>query len=601
MSYSNVFGATDTTNLIPAVPAPTAGIRQTSTPGAVAPPMMFTPDMSAAAAGRALSTPPAPHRAAPTEAKRAADAERPTSIVSAECRGYKFVSPYLWVHAIADAGNVVKAGTLVYAARRVRLDPTTQGSDFPESWLAWRNGGAGYTDLVRQSVDNEARITTATRTPAQQDAYLIRKNAFIELQTTRAASGATRDQLIAQKKAFDDREAAMLPALPATSPLLLTAATKCFLIGFKRLGSDVAILYAGAVSTKDVEGFAMLHFLEKLLSTQFAAVPRGPIVYGAARPRGIGGGAVTVGQGVSDIAPRGTYAAYPTLIGSQYSIGEIISSAISAVFHIDSKMFAETTIARSPTLVIPGQQKIRQAVTALGGVAALAGLPEMLATATASLLAEAEAAKEMPPADGDVAVAGVLTRLATMRDSMTSNFGGKIVTLTEAPAALSTAQAAIGAYGTTVQAIEASVQRLVQTEIIAKEAQLPFTGFTPSEKTAAHCLMLQRAEPLIASRRANRIPEAMTILAMAPADFATACANAKGAYEQALSSATATLSDAIARAEAIRKEIALDWYMRSWNGLPVWAWGAGGAALLIGGVVVVRVMRKKKSAAAVTK
>jgi len=84
-------------------------------------------------------------------------------------------------------------------------------------------------------------------------------------------------------------------------------------------------------------------------------------------------------------------------------------------------------------------------------------------------------------------------------------------------------------------------------------------------------------------------------------DFATACANAKGAYEQALSSATATLSDAIARAEAIRKEIALDWYLRSWNGLPVWAWGAGGAALLIGGVVVVRVMRKKKSAAAVTK
>ena len=64
MSYSGgVFGATDEMHLIPALPAPTAPIRQTAAPSVMA---------------------PAPYRAAPSAAKLAADAERPTSIVSSE-------------------------------------------------------------------------------------------------------------------------------------------------------------------------------------------------------------------------------------------------------------------------------------------------------------------------------------------------------------------------------------------------------------------------------------------------------------------------------------------------------------------------------------
>jgi hypothetical protein len=67
-----------------------------------------------------------------------------------------------------------------------------------------------------------------------------------------------------------------------------------------------------------------------------------------------------------------------------------------------------------------------------------------------------------------------------------------------------------------------------------------------------------------------------------------------------LSSAVAELRAAVARASAAldakEKELGLDWYSRNFYGLPVWAWGAGGAALLLGGAVFVR-MRKKKAAA----
>lgn len=67
-----------------------------------------------------------------------------------------------------------------------------------------------------------------------------------------------------------------------------------------------------------------------------------------------------------------------------------------------------------------------------------------------------------------------------------------------------------------------------------------------------------------------------------------------------LSGAVAELRAAIARASAAldakEKELGLDFYLRNFYGLPVWAWGAGAAALLVGGAVFIRSRRKKAAA-----
>ena len=527
MSYSSVFGATDKTNLIPAVPAPTAGIRQTSTPGTTAAPMMlFTPDMSAADAGRALSTPPAPHRAAPTEAKRAADAERPTSIVSADCADYQYMVSYVPL----PRTGVIRAGTPVVAGKKITWDPAIVGAGFPQSWVAWRNGNAG---------DEQVRVG-------------------------------------------------------------LTRATAAFLIGFSSLGPTEAVLYVGAVSSVDVLAEKMQDFLAGMLRTLKRVEPptMGLVAY-----------AVVPAQAGPPPIARAREVSYPARIGPKYSVDVARQVAVSAaiakrealVAMISGEIFGGLAVRSSQDLVIPGEREVLAAVAAIGGVAALAELPAAVTSATAALLAEAEAAKQMTPEEGDKAVASVLERLAATQTAVANDLGGRVSALAAGLAALPGAQAAAGTYAGNASRTETEVKRLVETKIAAVEARPAFTSLSPGEKHAVHCIMLMKAAPLVASRTATAQPRVDALVAISPADFAAAVTSAATAYTQAQGAAAAVFADAIARAEAIRKQIALDWYMRSWNGLPVWAWGAGGAALLIGGVVVVRVMRKKKSAAAVTK
>lgn len=525
-------------------PAP-APVRQTAAPAVMtpsAPALMFTPDMSAVAAGRAASAPPVPYRAAPTAAKIAHDAAG--SIVTAECADYRYVPSYRPM----DRAGIVRAGTPVVAGRKISWDPSIVGAAFPRSWVDWRNHNAGTSQLV---------VDTNTRTAR--------------------------------------------PGLPATSTALLTAETKCFLIGFKMLGTNEGVLYVGAVSTRDVDTEKMQYFLKDLLRTPARVEPLWPaLIAYAVVP------SVTPESASIFYPPITDSVARPELIGSRYSIHTAKAVAISAaialkealVAMISGEIFGGMAVARAPALFIPGESEVLAAVTAIGGAPALAEMPAQLTSAMATMTAEAEAAKSMTPEAGDRAVADVLARLTTMRDALSTDLSGRMAAIAAGVAALPDAQAAAGAYARNSFATEAETRRLMQDKINLVESKPGFLRLSDGEKHAVHCIMLNRAAPIIASRVAVAQPRVDALAAINAADFATTAAGASASYQQALSSANATLSEAIARVEEIRKQIALAWYARDFHGFPVWMWGAGGAAVLVAGAVAVRVMRKKTPAAA---
>jgi hypothetical protein len=423
-----------------------------------------------------------------------------------------------------DRAGIVRAGTPVVAGRKISWDPSIVGADFPRSWVDWRNHNAGNSQVL---------VDANTRTSR--------------------------------------------PGLPATSTALLTAGTKCFLIGFKLLGPNEGVLYVGAVSTRDVETEKMQYFLKDMLRTPKRVEPPtlGLVAY-AVVPQ--------VDARSVAISPPGTDSvAYPERIGPRYSVNTAKAIAISAAISLKealqvmiSGIFAGISIAGPATrLIIPGETEVLAAIAAIQQVASLTDL-------STGPLAEAEAAKSMDQTEGDAAVAGVLARLATMRSALE----GAVAALSAGVAALPGAQAAASAANA-----RTAIQQLVQDKINLVESKPAFTRLTPGEQYAVHCNLLNQAAPYIAARGAVAQPRVDLLVSIPPADFAAAAASASAAYGQAL----ASIADTTAKVEAVRAQIALDWYLRNFHGLPVWAWGAGGAVVLLGGALVVKKMKSKAS------
>lgn len=522
----------------PKLTAPIAPLRLVATPGVMAPAAPTALPMSKAEGAAALAARTA---SAPTP-YRAGAAERPTSIVTAECADYRYVVGYRPM----DRAGIVRAGTPVVAGRKISWNPSIVGADFPRSWVDWRNHNAGTSQLV---------VDTNTRTSR--------------------------------------------PGLPATSSALLTAETKCFLIGFKLLGPNEGVLYVGAVSTRDVDTEKMQYFLKDMLRTPARVEPLWPasIAYAAVPP-------IVPGAASVFYPPITESVARPELIGSRYSIHTAKEVAISAaialkealVAMISGEIFGSMSVSASPPLVIPGEREVLAAIAAIQKAGTLADLPPSLSTTTAALIAEAEAAKSMDQAEGDAAVAGILTRLASMQSAVMSELEGAVAALSAGVAALPGAQAAASAFTSRASNAQTEIQRLVQDKINSVESKPAFTRLSPGEQHAVHCIMLNKAAPLIAARAAVAQPRIDLLVSIPPADFASVVASANASYGQAIAAAAPVFADALAKVEAIRAQIALDWFSRDFHGLPVWAWGAGGAVLLLGGAVIVRKMSKKAAA-----
>lgn len=374
----------------------------------------------------------------------------------------------------------------------------------------------------------------------------------------------------------------------------LTTATKAFLIGFSLLGPNDGVLYVGAVSTLDVPMEKMQDFLSGLLRTPKRVEPPtlGLVAYAVVPPK----------AGLPPL-PSVREVSYPARIGPTYSVNVARQVAVSAaiakkealVAMISGEIFGGLAVRSSQDLIIPGEREVLAALAALSGVPGLTELPASATAAMATLVAEAEAAKSMAPEDGDKAVADVLARIAAMQTAVAGDLSGKRAALAAGAASLAGAQAAASAYAGQARATEAEVRRLVQDKINLVESRPAFTALSAGEKHAVHCIMLTKAAPLIASRVAVAQPRVDALVSISPADFATAVANASVAYDQAISSVDAIFAAATAKAEAIRKQIALDWYARDFHGLPVWMWGAGGAVVLLGGALVVRKLKSKKA------
>lgn len=463
------------------------------------------------------------------------------SIVTPDCAGYQYAVGY---KPLPRTG-VVKAGTPIVAAKKITWNPTIVGGDFPKSWVTLRNGDAGS---IRQAVD--------ARTKAAR------------------------------------------PSLIETSTAFLSTATRCFLIGFSMLGENAGVLYVGAVSTKDVDMEQMQYFLRDLLNTPKRVEPPGfgLVAYAEVPPK-------RPSEIVVPTDPVANSVTYPERIGSKYDINTARYVAIAAALSltealqvlISGEIFGSLSVASSQTLFIPGEREVLAAIEVLRGAAAFADLPATATTAMASLIAEAQAAKSMPPQDGDKACADILGRISAMQSAVDADLNGKLAALTAGAQALPGAQAAASAYTSNARATETEVRRLVQDKIALTESKPGFTRLTEGEKRAVHCIMLNKAAPLIASRVAVAQPRVDALSAVPPADFAAAVASASASCSQALAAVDTIFADATAQVEAIRAQIALDWYARDFHGLPVWMWGAGGAVVLIGGALVVRKLKSKKA------
>ena len=600
---------------------------------------------------------PAPHRAVPTAARaegnatasassgtivvrQPADGSVPValSFVTPDCIGRGMSATYKPM----DRTGIVKAGTPIVGARKISWNPAIVGADFPRSWMTLRNGEG---TKAQQEIDAETRDMGATgtmKTAVTDNAVLaaivnvVTRGAIIESPMVAPAvqsgghypgnnsatltymQGLINDWGLPVDQTFHDMwkrikaraaqssELATRLAtkravgLPASSTEFLTPDTKVFLIGFTPLASNEGVLYAGAVSTRPVSVEKMQYMLKRILHTPrpvaggnihaFAEVPVDP----PGKPRGV------------SVNPNSV--SYPERLSAQFSLSTAGNVATQAAIDlltdlhtiIQGGIFGSMAVQGSQRLVIPGEEVVQTALAAIATAPDLASLPSVVATATGSLVAEAETATSIPPADGDKACADILQRLVIAQTALANDLDNKRGALVAGPAALLGAQVYVRQYATSQRVAEATIMRQVNDKIAAYEATPGMHALTPGEKQAVHCYLLNAAAPVIAASVAVAQPRADAIAAIDSTAFAANAASAAQAYAQALESANAAFAAATARVEAIRKQIALDWYLRSWHGLPVWAWGAGAAAVLIGGVVVVRVMRKK-SAAAVAK
>lgn len=553
MSYSNrgmgfgPFLMNPDAGTTPAPSATSTATTSASTSGTVAPVKLTASQatatkLSPVTSGGPVVLSPAQQMAMRMNLSNLALGPKPDSIVTAECADYRYVVNF---KPIARTG-ILPAGTPMVGGVKISWDPSVVGTDFPGSWVAERN----------RSADSER---------AKLDAEMTRNRA----------------------------------GLPATSSALLTTAARAFLIGFAPQGPNSAVLLVGAVSSRDVDMDSMMGFLKRLLLTgknvqgggfglmAFAVVPK-----------------LKAGQ-VGVAAPSRDYVAYQDRIPG-YSVEDARATAIAAALSkrealqvmISGEIFGGLTVAKSQDLFLDGEAAVKAAIESVAKAATLAEVATGVAGLASGAVAEAEAAKSLPQEEGDAACAAILDRLAAARDSVSAAMSAELAKLAAGPAALASAQQSVAKFTATAHGAEEEIRRIVAERIAAWEAKPSFKALSPQEQFAVRCIMQNKAAPLIARRTDTAATRFTAITSINPDEFAASVAAASQAYAAAQQAATAAISDAIAKVEEIRRIIGLPFYLKKLLGLPVWAWGAGGAALLVGGAVYVRSRRKKAAASA---
>lgn len=470
---------------------------------------------------------------------------KPESLLTAECADYRYVVKF---KPLARTG-ILPAGTPMVGGVKISWDPSVVGVDFPRSWLNERNTSA---DSERLKLDDEMRKSR--------------------------------------------------PTAPATSSAFLTTAAKVFLLGVIPQGKNSAVLVVGAVSTRDVDVDSMMSFLKRLLLTQkrveggsfglmaFATVPK-----------------LAAGQ-ASSAPVSGDYVRYKERIPG-YSIDDAAAMGIAAALSkrealqmlISGEIFGGLAVAKSPDLFIQGEAAVKAALESIAKASALSEITNTITNLVAGAVAEAEAAKSMSPEEGDAACAAILDRLNAARDSINNALSAEQAKLAAAPAALTAAQQSVANFTAKAHGAEEEVRNLVAGAIAAWEAKPSFKALSPEEQFTVRCIMQQKAAPLVAKRTEVANSRITMISSIKTDEFNASVAAAAQAYATTQASATAAIADAIAKVEEVRRIIALPFYLKKFLGLPVWAWGAGGAALLIGGAVFIRARRKKSAASSASK
>jgi hypothetical protein len=146
----------------------------------------------------------------------------------------------------------------------------------------------------------------------------------------------------------------------------------------------------------------------------------------------------------------------------------------------------------------------------------------------------------------------------------------------------------------------AKIIAIAMPEAEAMASRAPFAEQAERVRCSAMSILQQQAGNAFDAlhRKTN---EANQISATLDVPGLTASLGALNGLSAAVASLRAAVTKASAALDAKEKELGLDWYLRNFYGLPVWAWGAGGAALLLGGAVFIRARKKKAAALATAK
>jgi len=130
---------------------------------------------------------------------------------------------------------------------------------------------------------------------------------------------------------------------------------------------------------------------------------------------------------------------------------------------------------------------------------------------------------------------------------------------------------------------------IAMPEAEALAARAPFAE--QAERTRCSALsQLKQAAGNAFDSLARATTEALQISSTLDLPGLQAAANSVSERVAALRAAAAAASAGLDEKE---KELGLDFYLRNFYGLPVWAWGAGGAAVLLGGALIVRRIKNK--------
>jgi hypothetical protein len=141
----------------------------------------------------------------------------------------------------------------------------------------------------------------------------------------------------------------------------------------------------------------------------------------------------------------------------------------------------------------------------------------------------------------------------------------------------------------------AKVIAIAMPEAEALASRAPFAEQAERVRCSAMSILQQQAGNAFDSLQ-RATARAVEVSATLDVPGLTASLGALGGLGSAVAELRAAAAKASAALDAKEKELGLDWYLRNFYGLPVWAWGAGGAALLVGGAVFIRSRRKKLAA-----